>query len=173
MLLDKCEESEYFLLPFCYSECPKHFYPSQSGTSTGTGNSDVVRGGVCLRCHLTCLHCTGPANTDCLNCTAHRRLTDDRRCTNVDAESHHLSLLVIVAIAMLPVFVIGVSAVAVWLWRQRRNDTKRSDSQLMLTCINSGAGLHLPSPLNVFFSIKRQNSHKKNFCQVYHTIFLP
>jgi len=130
LFLDTCGESEFFLLPFCYTECPKYFYVANDTSS------DAVRRhtAMCLRCHSTCVLCSGPAADNCLNCSMHRRLTDDHRCIDVDSEGRGYSLLVIAAIATVPVAVIGIAGVSIWLWLRQRRSSYRSTPQLF-TCI--------------------------------------
>lgn len=122
-----CDESEFFLLPFCYSQCPKHFYAAND-TSAGAANQTspgVSRArAVCLRCHVTCLLCSGPAHNECLNCSIHRRLTVDQQCVTVDAD-RRLSVLAVVAIIVLPVAVVGVVAVTIWQWLVYRRNSNR------------------------------------------------
>lgn len=142
--VDGCEESEYFLLPFCYTQCPKYFYAANETTSSAESVGRPRRAAVglaarhhqpravCLRCHPSCLRCSGPADDDCLNCTVHRRLTLAGRCVEVDTEHHHMSPLVITAIVLLPLTVIGIAAASVWLWLRRRRNTSRSGLVILL-----------------------------------------
>lgn len=124
MLVDACDEAEYFLLPFCYSQCPKHFYavnrtrpPPAPAHSPALGRA----GGACLRCHVTCLRCSGPAHNQCVNCSAHRRLTSAHWCVDVDAAARHqLSVLSVVAVAVLAAAVVGVVVVSVVQWLLQR-----------------------------------------------------
>ena len=119
-LSDTCDDSEYFLLPFCYTECPKHFYAvNETGHVTAT----------CERCHSTCLFCSGRADNECLNCSIHRRLTVDHQCVDVDSH-RRLSPLVIAAILTLPVAVLATTAVSVWLWLQRRRSSSNRSPSL-------------------------------------------
>ena len=117
---DACEESEFFLLPFCYTECPKHFFATNA---TSPVNPQLRA--VCLRCHVTCLLCSGPAHTQCLNCTAHRRLTPDGQCIDVDAAPQRISLVLVTAIAVLIVALIGTTAASLWLWLRDRQSSNR------------------------------------------------
>ena len=136
IFLDICEESEFFLLPFCYSECPKFFYASNETSPSSTSGNVGRRHAVCLRCHQTCVRCSGPADTECLNCSIHRRLTTDHQCIDIDSEGHHFSWLVIVAICTLPVAVIGILGVSVWLWLRQRRTSNRLLYRNLLSCIS-------------------------------------
>ena len=130
--LDTCEDSEYFLLPFCYTECPKYFFAANR-TTVGTEQPPYhyATGAVCQRCHPTCSRCSGNADNQCLNCSIHRRLTVDHECVDVHSEHRRLPLLVVAAICTLPVAVIGIATVSVWLWMRRRRTANRSPSQLV------------------------------------------
>ena len=123
---DACKESEYFLLPFCYTECPKHFYASNETFPAREQHKQPQHWRpVCLRCHPTCLLCSGPHPNQCLNCSIHRALTVDHRCVDVDLDGRRLSPLLIIALVTLPVGIFGIGGACVWMWMQRRRPKNR------------------------------------------------
>ena len=139
LLLDTCEESEYFLLPFCYTDCPKHFYAANETTAGGVESRETTAGGVesravCLRCHSTCLMCSGPADNECVRCSIHRRLTEGRQC--IDVESDHRRVVIIAVVVSMTVVVIIVTALLLWLYLRRRpHTTNRSLRVIYITII--------------------------------------
>jgi len=82
-----CKEGEYFLRPFCYSECPNNFYPSNSSLSfyNDTNQTDYKQTRVCASCHPSCVLCTGPAFNECTACGSMRELSMDNQCVDKPA----------------------------------------------------------------------------------------
>lgn len=114
---DFCEPFEYLLYTYCYTVCPRRFYPASVTVDTLVTNGTTLHNVTvpkCLRCDWSCLQCTGPAVDQCTSCSAFHTLSSDHRCIDSPSALHHWRVPLIVSIVAL-CFVVLLTPFVVWL----------------------------------------------------------
>jgi len=135
-----CSAGEYYLRPYCYDQCPKHFYSVNKMTSNVIDNNDTIydfEKSICVSCHSTCIQCNGSRSDDCTSCGRHRLLNVDGECVDevippkyvrVDKRRRFLLSLMVPIVSVLTIILLIVLMVKF----HQRSVNKRTSLENML-----------------------------------------
>lgn len=74
-----CQPGQFLLNSSCLHECPPGYF-GVNQTNNRTAEKTVRTVPSCIVCHPTCVQCSGPEPSHCLQCAAGRNLTSKGIC---------------------------------------------------------------------------------------------
>lgn len=134
-----CSDGQFTLKPFCYKICPKTYYGLTTSVQVPSSSDLSVKqfrnASFCEPCHLTCLHCEGPLESQCSECIARHRLTYEHRCVEIpfgepEEHGHSSTTIVLFVIPIMSCVLILILALfALVISRRYHPDLGRSISR--------------------------------------------